>query len=198
MQAAPLLPSSGEPVVCSTEWALWIREDYRECVCAVHIYSPGRWWLMQSPCRKRKLYSDVLSNPVCSLDLCQDSFFSVILLCIDLSFTLPWWWILVFVCFFFCSFLIFPCNLGMHFLILKKSNTDQVVCFSFAVTYCFWVWPWHLNTSAIPDLQALPHLIATLYPDTHDKSSPLPDPLKSINVFSECIQLLNPFHVSIQ
>lgn len=36
MKAAPLLPSSGEPAVCSTEWALWIREGCRECVYTEH------------------------------------------------------------------------------------------------------------------------------------------------------------------
>lgn len=36
MKAAPLLPSSGEPAVCSTEWALWIRDGCRECLYTVH------------------------------------------------------------------------------------------------------------------------------------------------------------------
>lgn len=36
IKAAPLLPSSGEPAVCSTEWALWIREGCRECVYTEH------------------------------------------------------------------------------------------------------------------------------------------------------------------
>lgn len=42
MKAAPLLPFSGEPAVCSTEWALWIR---RACLhyAEKHVYSLGRW-----------------------------------------------------------------------------------------------------------------------------------------------------------